>query len=144
MSKWRCKSRSNLGLTTKGSQRGPRPRKDTKKYPEKLENKPGPQTIWDKSPLGITMVLSFGNLFLKLLSRHEAWCDSKPACKGNLRCQSYLCFAFQRLITMTSPPSCQTSLKARRHTGSTTVRAHANETFSYSLREGSLKPCRVH
>ena len=39
-----------------------------------------------------------GFCFLKisssvLLSRHEARCDSKPACKGNLSCQSYLCFA---------------------------------------------------
>ena len=74
------------------AQRSPRPGNDTKKYAEKTVKRPP-----DHKQSGTA-----GNRdrfwFLKIypancLSRHEARCVSKPACKGNLSCQSYLYFA---------------------------------------------------
>ena len=72
----------------------PRPRKDTNKYIEKLEKRPpdhkqsGTKVRWE-SP----WVLFFNFVSSNSLSRHEAWCEAKPACKGYLSCQSYLCVA---------------------------------------------------
>ena len=124
----------------------PDPEKTPKSRPKSWKKDPRTTNNLGRKSAGNRHGFCFLNIYSSdFLSRREARCDSKPACKGNLSCQLYLCSASGfAAVDHTSPPSCETSLKARRHTGSTTVRTHAHETFSYSLRKGSLKPCRVH
>ena len=73
---------------------GPQTQKRHQKVGRNLEKRPpdhkqsGTKVRWE-SPW-----FCFVNIYSSdFLSRREARCDSKPACKGNLSCQSYLCFA---------------------------------------------------
>ena len=127
---------------------GPQTQKRHQKVVRKAGKKaPGPQTIWNKSALGIAM----GFVFLKIyssnfLSRHEARCDSKPACKENLSCQSYLCLVSGFAAVDQDDKSTQLSNKlegTKAHSLNDCPNTCERDLF-YSLLKGSLNPCRVH
>ena len=72
----------------------PDPEKTPKSRPKSWKKDPRTTNSLGRKSAGNRHGFCFLNIYSSdFLSRREARCDSKPACKGNLSCQSYLCSA---------------------------------------------------